>query len=273
MRLAMFAATVGGLTAVIVFTAGYALENSKFDLASFKNSGLIEIVTLVVSIVSLFIAVNAYRDTKKSGDEQQKILDASRSALESVVTVIKEEQLILQNTQKTLEENLKAQTKHLALVQKAREEEILRLAMKPKVEIGLGELNPLQLKEELKKNGRLKISADQDNKLHLDFLIVNEGEVQVSHPVIIIDSKPTSVLLSNRGASPNGEPPHVVQFSGPSVIDIPPTKVSGKRHSFRIDATVPPQVNEIVLNFSIHGSNLNAVSIEVPILVARPVKK
>lgn len=280
MRLAIFAATVGGLTAIIVFTVGYALENSKFDLAAFRNSGLIEIITVVISVVSLFIAVNAYQDAKKSGDEQQKILDASRIALESVVSVVKDEQQILQKTQKTLEENLKTQTEyladvqkaqaeHLALVQKTREEEQLRLAMKPIVEIGLDQWDPPQLKEILEKHGRIQAIANSENKIHINFRVGNEGEVQVIQPVVVVDSDPKSVQLSGPGTSTTGKHPHSVQFIGPSVLDIPPRKVSGKYHRFGIEATVPPEVNEIVLNFSIHGLNLNATSIKVPILVLR----
>jgi hypothetical protein len=76
-------------------------------------STILNVVLLVIAVVSLHIASNAYFDAKKSGEkqelrlsEQQKSLDASRAVLDKVVQALGQQLDVLEKSKDTLDSSV-----------------------------------------------------------------------------------------------------------------------------------------------------------------------
>jgi len=257
-------AIASGLLAVLIgslaFLAAYGFFKGKLYLGP---TSLVDVLAFIISIASLYIALASYQEAQKSGAEQQRSLEASRKALESVIETAQKQRTLL-------EENLKTASTHLALVQQQRKEEMRRLAKKPGVEIGLGSISSKQLKA-LK---HINVAVDENNVATFNFLVTNIGDAPVIQPDVLIIAEPRNVLLDQRGNRVSKRDNHnVVQFSGPTSLDLLPFEISKTPYAYTIDAVVPPTVKEFSLDFSIYGLNQALTTAKAHIVVIRSANK
>jgi hypothetical protein len=70
-----------------------------------KNSGkvarwslILNVAMFVLSVLAIVISLSAYRDSERSAVKQQATLDASRTAIEQVLAIANEQQLLLRQS-------------------------------------------------------------------------------------------------------------------------------------------------------------------------------
>ena len=244
------ASTIG----LLGFAATYYLL-SRADpkaLASAASADLIALSSLVVnvflfiiSIVSLYIALAAFNYARAAGADQQQSLDASRSALDAVVSTAGKQQQLL-------DENLKIAFAHFEVVKQQRDEELRRLQRKPRLEITVGNLT----KEEISKLEAIRVAPNERSIIPIDFIVTNQGDVALLHPLILITADPSMVVVSQRGQSASADNPNWLQLGGLAFMDILPYEITQTGYSYKVDVVVPPDVQDFVLDFKIWGENL-----------------
>ena len=258
----LVAATVGA----IGFAAAFYLL-SRLDLrdltSSLKMSVPLDVVIfllnlslLCVSLVALFVALAAFDAAREAGNEQRAALDASRKAIESAVgTAQKQQQL--------LDENLKIASTHLELVRQQQEEEIRRLAQKPRFEFALG---PFQ--EDALNKVRIRVRPNEHHVVELVLSVKNVGEVTARRPILRASATPASVALSEHGQGLRSKDPNVLQIGGSSAMDMPPSSASQAPSRYAIDIFVPPNINTFSILFRVWAENAptHAVTAEFEII-------
>jgi len=88
-----------------------------------------------LGIVSLWVAIEAYRDAQKSGPEQQKALEGSRQALQSVVSELKNQRQLLDTSASAMRSILRLNAKQYALLDSQQMDQERRQAQKAKFSI------------------------------------------------------------------------------------------------------------------------------------------
>ncbi|OGW67049.1 MAG: hypothetical protein A3H49_10610 [Nitrospirae bacterium RIFCSPLOWO2_02_FULL_62_14] len=245
------------LLAAIVGTIGFVAAFyllSRLDLrnltSSFKMSVPLDVITfllnlslLFISLVALFVALAAFNVAREAGNEQRAALDASRKAIESVVgTAQKQQQL--------LDENLKIASAHLELVRQQQEEEIRRLAQKPKFEFALG-----SIPEDALSKVRIRVRANEQRVVELVLSVKNVGDATARRPILRASATPANVALSEHGQGQRSKDPNILQIGGFSVMDMPPYNTSQTPSRYAIDVFAPPNLNTFSIMFRMWGEN------------------
>ena len=210
---------------------------------------MLEVLVAIIALVSLQIAVASYEDAQKSGTEQLKALESARKALEVATGIAGKQQTLL-------EKNLNTAEAHLALVQKQREEEMKRLAMKPAVVLGLDPMTP----KELRARKEISIKVDKNDAVKLDFVVTNTGEVSVRKVLVLVVANPSSVVLHERGNYRPKDSPNVIQFSGQNLLELFPYAINDAPYRFPVDAIVSRDLSQFNVQFRIMGENLKVSS-------------
>src|SRR5712691_1740059 len=109
------------------------LLKDRVQLGKLALGDIVNIAAVLMAAFSLFVAIAAYRDATRSGAEQQRTLDASRSALEVVVETATKQQQLLERAAGTLDTQL-------SLLQEQARRELERLGRKPTIEVALGDI-------------------------------------------------------------------------------------------------------------------------------------
>lgn len=91
----------------------------------------------------------------------------------------------------------------------------------------------------------------------LAFLVLNKGNIEISHPIIRIVASLDTVFVDRADFRIGERMNHnVYQFDGQTVNDIDPEQIARGSYSFPVDIRVPESVNTFDLVFSIQGKNL-----------------
>jgi hypothetical protein len=83
-----------GAVGYLVWGRQPTLALEKVSFVEILNAA-VNLAVLAISALALYIALQSYRDTTRTSFEQQRTLDDSRKALESVVAVAKKQQELL----------------------------------------------------------------------------------------------------------------------------------------------------------------------------------
>jgi hypothetical protein len=220
-------------------------------------SFLLNSLLFIIALLSLYVAVLAFQDAQKSGQEQKASLEKSREALESVVATATRQQELLDKA-------LHVSSAHFELVQKQSEEEARRLARKPLLEFAIGEISEV----ELTKLPLINLTADKFDVVAIDFRVKNVGDAAALKPVLIVSSQPASVKLSERGQRPVASNP--LQFAGLTSLDIQPFSIAGTSYRYPIDAWAPNDRPLFVITFSIYAENAPQKQLTINVQVTRP---
>jgi len=248
------------LIAAIVGALGFAAALyllSRLDLrdlaSSFKMAVPLDVITFLlnlslffVSLVALFVALAAFDAAREAGNEQRAALDASRKAIESAVgTAQKQQQL--------LDEDLKIASAHLELVRQQQEEELLRLAQRPKFEFALG-----SIPEDVLNKVRIRVRANDQRVVELVLSVKNVGDATARRPILRASATPSSVALSGHGQGQHSKDPNILQIGGPSVMDMPPYSTSQTPSRYAIDVFAPPNLSTFSIMFRMWGDNASS---------------
>jgi type II secretory pathway pseudopilin PulG len=159
-------------------------------------------VMLVLTLISIVIAIAAFQDSKNSGVEQQKALDASRQSLQDVVSDLRKQNALLREAQNTLQSQLEVSqaqqqaltatikilegTKstlrsQLAIVAEQNKRELERLRRQPRVRFSLAGLTEDRFSE------GLEVSTVEDAITHqkgqfMSLTVTNIGDEALMNP-------------------------------------------------------------------------------------------
>lgn len=219
---------------------------------------LLNIMLFLISLFSLYVALAAFDYARQAGAEQGASLDASRRALESVVATA-------QKQQELLDESLKVSAGHFALVKQQREDELRRLAQKPRFEFALGSI----AEKELREQQRIRVRADQRGIVEFDFIVKNVGDATARQPVLLVNAQPPTVGVSEHGQARRTANAYLLQIGGLAVMDMPPFQIAKTPYRYSVDAFVPPDVGAFSLTFKMWGDNAPVHEITVQLDVTR----
>lgn len=103
-----------GLVAFMFFFVGRIRSNlasgQRLPLSDYVAvvGAALNIVFLVIAVISLRVAVTTYDDAKRSGDEQTKVLQASRDALAGVAQSLDKQENTLEKSRQALDSSVKS---------------------------------------------------------------------------------------------------------------------------------------------------------------------
>lgn len=204
----------------------------------------VNVVLLFLGILSLVVAGIALSDARRTGAEEQRILDESRKALESLVGQL--------NYQRTLiDDTLKTSSSHLELVREAYEEERRRLARRPAVAIGIRSIPDDKL------GGLIGIPVAGDGWGRVDFLVRNTGDLDLLGATVIVRATPQTISVDRRGLRVARDDRHTVQITADPIRQFEVVQLAS---AFSLDVRVPPEIAQpFTLRFQIYGEGLTMV--------------
>jgi len=254
--------------AVVSYLFKDRVQFGKMSLGDITN-----ILAVGIAVFSLVLAVAVYRDSARSGAEQQRTLTASRAALEAVVDRATTQQKLLEITVGTLDSQQKAMERaagtldsQLVLIREQTDRELEKLRRKPVIQVALGDLPWYKIRT----NPRISFLF-KEPKETFHFIVSNVGTAPAIRPTTIIRTSPEKVFVAGQGDGP-GRRPNVYQISGLGAADILPITEAKTGYSFAVDISVPNDVNEFDLYFRMFGENLAATEFSLHVLVTRPPK-
>jgi chromosome segregation ATPase len=95
-------------------TQGLSLSD-KTDIAKMAMS----LGSLIMAVISLYIAINSYQSAQQSGRQQQQTLNASKDSLLSVVDVLKNQQSMIEDSRHALRQSIDIITAQKDLLQQS----------------------------------------------------------------------------------------------------------------------------------------------------------
>ena len=231
------------------------------------GSTLIEVVTFplnvilfFIGIVSLVVAIAAFREAQEGGKQQQEALDASRKALEQVVVTARTQQELMERSLKTsmeqhklLEASVNVTGEHLALYQQQVEAEKKRLAQKPKFVFELQQgLNEQRLATET-----CDVTLGVDHTFGLDLHIKNVGDATALDPnLLIVASSKAVEVRPTKGGNPSLE--SFILIMPPSALGpIEPHHLSNLERLVEVKVD-PKTERSFTLTIKLSGSNFKA---------------
>jgi hypothetical protein len=230
--------------------AYFLLKGKTTSIAAPKPnlSDLVNVAIFFVAVVSLWVAVATDVDASATAKEQQKILDASRMALESVV-------LTAQGQQTLLEQNLETSKTQLALVQEQWKQEQERQSRR--AQLSIMSLNGVPWATVEQANGNVQVNVSPGGKTTLRFVLRNTGAASLVHPIYVLTATPETVLVDQADFPIARANHNRFQLSGPAVLDFLPYSASNTDQDFSVDVTVPDIVLNFDLAFKVLGENMD----------------
>ena len=207
------------------------------------------IVLLFVAVLALLVAGAAYREAHEASIQQQKLAEAqqtalaeSRDALAAAAGQLTEHRRLLDSSAAALSEQLKA-------VQQAYEDERRRAALRPSIEIRVGEIVGSQL------NSLIRVDIDAQSYTPIDFLLVNSGDADLTSPTVVVQAFPPTVFVDQRGA-------HILERPDHNALQLSPGDIKHKSEPVRcaVDVKVPLDVNEFHIAVSVFRQSFSATT-------------
>lgn len=284
---ASFWITSGLLVCIAAFATFALLKGNKDRLSDLPAGDRISLrvnsVLLVFTMVSILIALIALQDTRTSGDEQKKALQASRESLENVVSGLKVQTQLLNDAQNTLQSQLevsrqqqKALTATTSLLQSTKttlnsqlkivdeqnKRELERLRQKPNIQFIFGNMSESAFA------AGATLSAVDVNDLKL--IVSNKGNAALVNPVLTISAQPNEVYVSGYG-QPTGPQHKYLQIAMP-IIDqsLEPSAQTQTDYLFNFRLSIPENISSVVLNFKIYGSNMALHQASLKLQIKKP---
>jgi hypothetical protein len=207
------------------------------------------IVLLFVAVLALLVAGAAYREAHETSVQQQKLADAqetalaeSRQALAAAAGQLTEHRRLLDTSAAALEDQLKA-------VQQAYEDERKRAALRPSIDIRVGEITGSQL------NALIRVDIDAQGFTPIDFLLVNSGDADLTSPTVAVQAFPPTVFVDQRDV-------HILERPDHNVLQLSPGDIRHKSEPVRcaVDVKVPLDVSEFHIAVSVFRQSFSATT-------------
>jgi Na+-transporting methylmalonyl-CoA/oxaloacetate decarboxylase gamma subunit len=242
----------GGAVFLIALTGGrLAPRLSGQPLAEATTlSGLAaNIVLLFVAVLALLVAGAAYREAHETSVQQEKLAEAqetalaeSRQALAAAAGQLTEHRRLLDTSAAALEDQLKA-------VQQAYEDERKRAALRPSIDIRVGEITGSQL------NSLIRVDIDAQGYTPIDFLLVNSGDADLTSPTVAVQAFPPTVFVDQRDV-------HILERPDHNVLQLSPGDIRHKTEPVRcaVDVKVPLDVSEFHIAVSVFRQSFSATT-------------
>jgi len=248
---------LGGLALLLLLLviAAIGFRHKVANLFGMPLSDILNFVALLVALFSLYIAMRSYDDATKSGEQQQKVLESSRQALEKVVGTA-------QKQQNLLEQNLEASRTQLAVVKEQWQTQLELLKRKPKLKVVLDNISL----EGLKKAVLMPKEFRQEGTPVMSLTIDNLGNAPVIKPTIIVKTSSKLVLLQKEKFTDPmivEHPSEQIEFTGARILDIQPHIRSKTPYEYRFRVFVPDEAEAFDLQIRVFGENLDAKDYKV----------
>jgi hypothetical protein len=254
------------------------MSEERSSWTKFKLSDWAILVSLGISFIGLFIAIQSYsvavlqlEQATKDSEEQRQSLNASRARLQTTVdAATKQQELLSKNLeisiaqQELLTKNLETSKAQLGILEEQWKREQERQARKPKIEITLKGFS-----QDLRSKSPLPLNLKINRTAILAFIVTNSGNSPVLNPLVSVAVDPQTVKVDR----PNSlfpldrQNPYRYQTKA---LDIHPVGISRGGYDFHIEVLVPPDVEKFRLSFQVFGENLPAQQLELVFLAIPP---
>ena len=249
---AVLAVIAGGAVFLIALTGGrLAPRLGSQPLAEATNLSALaaNIVLLFVAVLALLVAGAAYREAHETSVQQQKLAEAqesalaeSRQALATAAGQLTDHRRLLDSSAASLEEHLKA-------MQQAYEDERRRAALRPSIDIRVGEITGSQL------NALIRVDIDPQGYTPIDFLLVNNGDADLTSPTVVVQAFPPTVFVDQRDV-------HILERPDHNVLQLSPGDIRHKSEPVRcvVDVKIPLDVSEFHIAVSVFRQSFSATT-------------
>jgi hypothetical protein len=215
-------------------------------------SDFVNISVLLVAVVSLYVAVATYMDAKASAEQQQKTLDASRMALETVVHTA-------QGQQNLLEQNLETSKTQLSVVQAQWRQEQDRQSRR--AQLSMVSLNGTPWETIDQNHDNIQVVIPPAGWIRMAFVLRNTGTASLVHPIYIVFATLENVFVGGADFRVGRNNHNQFQQSGVNVLDVLPHSVSGTDFNISVDVTVPNPIQNFDLTFRALGENMDGAKV------------
>jgi len=249
---AILAVIAGGAVFMIALSGGRLaprLGGQPLTEATSLSGLAANIVLLFVAVLALLVAGAAYREAhetsvqqQKLGEAQQAALAESRQALATAASELTDHRRLLDSSAAALGEQLKA-------VQQAYEDERRRAALRPSIEIRVGEIAGSQL------NSLIRVDIDAQGYTPIDFLLINNGDADLTSPTVAVQAFPPTVFVDQRNV-------HILERPDHNVLQLSPGDIRHKTEPIRcaVDVKVPLDVSEFHVAVSVFRQSFSATT-------------
>ena len=234
---------ISGLATLYLYLKKLFPKGERITFSDWVGIGslAVNISVLAIAVVSIIIALDSYTDQKISGDEQQKVLVASRVALEKLSATV-QQQLVIINEQ--------------------REQAIEREKRHPVIDIFVNN-KPVKLLD-LKKGNF--ITLDTKALQQLTLTIRNNGTSALNKPIIIVSVTPTDVTLTAPDSMVAAKGHNRIQFSGAATVDSLEPNLG---YDYGLSLNFPVTVTELAILVTVNGVGFKQSNEAIKIKVSR----
>lgn len=239
----------------------------------------------IVSVVALFVAFAAYDDAKKSGEQQQAILEASRSALSALVDRVDKQRVLLDESLKSAHELLgtvreqqtvlesardvttnvlavaneqlefikstsRLSKEHLAILKEQYAEEQRLMARKPVVQVRIN------CQGGTTDTGGTQLIFVKSGVTQCNILVRNAGDAPLNDPIVFLFAGPETVTFAGPCQRSIEQPQNFCQMAGNlSTQHIPEYSFTRLDQAYPSTFIIPKDVNDFFIKVTVTGSN------------------
>lgn len=203
------------------------------------SSIALNIALFVFTAISIKIAMDTYRDAQSSGNEQQRVLESSRAALEKLT---------------------EAAGKQLAIIADQNQREVKRLSQHPKIELFLNGV-PLD------KIKNLNVNVEFLRKIAL--MVWNKGDAALVSPFMEITTSTSSAKVRPLGGGEYRDDPSRIEFNGANSFPRLEAGASSVGYTTTFAVDLPANLNDVVLSFGVGGSDFKPIVQKLTLHVVR----
>jgi hypothetical protein len=249
---AILALIAGGAVFMIALSGGRVaprLGGQPLAAATTLSGLAANIVLLFVAVLALLVAGAAYREAHDTSVQQKKIAEAQETALAETRQALAAATGQLTDQRRLLDSSAEALSDQLKAVQQAYEDERRRAALRPSIEIRVGEIAGSQL------NSLIRVDIDAQGYTPIDFLLVNSGDADLVSPTVVVQAFPPTVFVDQRDVRVPERPDH-------NVLQLSPGDIRHKSEPVRcaVDVKVPLDVSEFHVAVSVFRQSFSAAT-------------
>jgi hypothetical protein len=233
---------------------------SEFTFSDLVNVAVlcVALFSLLIAGASVWVAIKSYKDSVATAKQQQEALNASRKALETVVSNSAKQQAVL-------EQSLRISEDQLRILGEQWDKELERQARKPRIQIALGSIHW----EEFQKSPiiPLQIENRDENSSTLTFTVRNIGNASVYKGFVLISADPKNIVVERHKFRVQIADKYLYQTP---TADLLPYNEAKTYYSFPVDVIIPREVRDFSILFKIFGENLPAQELLTRFRVVSP---
>jgi len=207
------------------------------------------IVLLFVAVLALLVAGAAYREAHETSVQAQKIADAQQTALAETRQALTTAAGQLTDHRRLLDSSAAALGEQLKAVQEAYEDERRRAALRPAIDIRVGEITGSQL------NALIRVDIDAQGYTPIDFLLANNGDADLPSATVVVQAFPPTVFVDQRDV-------HILERPDHNVLQLSPGDIRHKSEPVHcaVDVKVPLDVTEFHIAVSVFRQSFSAAT-------------